>query len=177
MKYIAMSRTAMRATLHLIDRSGACLLPRADYGAGRGADDFLAGREELCRNSWAELDFDGKIAPSPEFARLIYDIAWAEAAMRLELPGKTQWYLLAPVEMLFLELEGELFRLERRPGKTLMPWVRQTLLAATKGSLTTQRNGRRRQTDLFRTKPGGEERAQELVQHLRMYFGKEANDA
>lgn len=177
MKQFAMSRAALRATLHLMDRSGTCLLPDVDYGGGTGADDFLVGREELCRKGWAELDFDGKLVPSPEYARLIYDIAWAQATMRLELPKTIQWYLLAPTEMLFLELEGEQFRLERRAGKTLIPWMRQTLLPAVEGILTTQRKRQQRQSDLSGTKPGGEERIRELTQHLGTYFGQEAQDA
>ena len=64
MKCATMSEAAFQATLHLLNRSGAHLLPKSAHAVSKETDTFLLGRDELCLNGWAELDFDGKVAPS-----------------------------------------------------------------------------------------------------------------
>ena len=119
------------------------------------------------------MDFDGKILPSPEFSRLIYDISHAEAALRLTQRDKTQWYLLAPTEMLFVEQREDSFCLERRKGTTLLPWVRENLLPAQEGTLASRRGERSLLSELDAVRAGSKFRAQELADHLAVYFGKE----
>jgi hypothetical protein len=177
MKQISMSLTALQSALHLLNCSGTCLLPQPGYTADESAEAFLRGRDELCENGWAELDFDGKVSSSREFARLTYDIVYAEAAMRLELPDKTQWYLRAPTEMLFIEQKHESMFLERRSGRSLLPWIRETVLTAVAGTLTTLRMEKTRQILLEQSQEGSQERAQELVKHLALFFGKEGDNA
>lgn len=177
MKQISMSLTALQSALHLLNCPGACLLPQPVYTADEGAAAFLRGRDELCENGWVALDFDGKVSSSREFARLTYDIVYAAAAMRLELPDKTQWYLRGPTEMLFIEQKQESVYLERRGGRTLMPWLRETVLTAVTGTLTTLRMEKTRQILLEQSAEGSRERAQELVKHLALFFGKEEDNA
>lgn len=176
-KVFSMSRNAFQAVLHLLGTESPTFLPRPVYSADRGADTFLAGRNELCEMDLAELDFDGHITPSPGFARLLYDITHAEAAIRLEQPDRICWYLLAPTEMLYVEQEGDRVQLERRRAVSLLPWVRETLLPAQKGTLTTQRAGQNKQLALELQRAGNEARAQELAQHLALFFGKEGEHA
>lgn len=173
MKSVSLSGAAFQSTLHLLKRSGAHLLPKGNPVAAQETDAFLTGRDELCRQGWAELDFDGKITPSRDYARLIYGIAHAEASMRLELTCGTQWYLLAPTEMLFVEQTGDTFRLERRKGQTLMPWLRKTALTVERGTLTTLRGRQTRSALLGQFDPGSGNRATELVKHLSLFFGRE----
>ena len=169
----SMSRNAFQATLHLLGADGARYLPGPVYSADRGADTFLAGRNELCQMNLVELDFDGRISPTPSFARLLYDITHAEAAIKLEQPDRIRWYLLAPTEMLYVEQEGYCVRLERRRAVSLLPWVRETLLPAQGGWLTTQRGERIRKTELTPSSAGEELRAKELTGHLAVFFGRE----
>ena len=169
----SMSRNAFQAALHLLGADGSRYLPGPVYSADRGADAFLSGRNELCEMDLAELDFDGRISPTPAFARLLYDITHAEAAIKLEQPDRICWYLLAPAEMLYVEQEGDRIRLERRRAVSLLPWVRETLLPARAGMLTTQRGERIRKTELTPSSVGEELRAKELTGHLAVFFGKE----
>ena len=169
----SVSRDAFQAALHLLGKENSPFLPQPFYSAGRGADTFLAGRNELCEMGLAELDFDGRISPTPAFARLLYDITHAEAAIKLEQPDRICWYLLAPTEMLYVEQEGDRVRLERRRAVSLLPWVREILLPAQAGTLTTQRGERLRKTELTPSSAGEEPRAKELTGHLAVFFGKE----
>lgn len=177
MKCAAMSEMAFQATLHLLNRSGAYLLPKSTHAVDKETDAFLLGRDELCTRGWAELDFDGKVIPSKEYARLIYDIAHAEASLRLESPDQAQWYLLAPTEMLFIEQAGDSFRLERRKGQTLMPWLRENALAVVEGTLTTLRSDQTRNALLGQFEPDSQSRATEIVKHLSLFFGREEDHA
>lgn len=177
MKTCTMSRPAFLATLHLLQCSGAFLLPQARYSADTGAAAFLAGREELCQNGWAELDFDGSLCSDRAFARLTYDITHAQAVMRLTLAESTQWCLLAPTELLLIEQNGDRFQLERRKSSTLVPWLRETALAVPHGELTTLREQKSRSAALDVYAPGSEARAREIVEHLAVFFAKETENA
>ena len=115
----------------------------------------------------------GSINPSPIFARLLYDIVRAEAVIKLQQSDRIFWYLLAPTEMLFVEQVGEQVQLERRKATSLLPWIRQILLPAQTGTLTTQRGDRILKTEWICSEAGGENRARELTGHLAVFFGKE----
>ena len=168
MKTITMTAAAFRAVLHLLGCEGAHLLPRLS-----GAEDFITGREALCKNGWAELDFDGSLLPRPDFARMIYGIAHAEAALRWEMPDRTIWMLRAPTEMLYIEQAGEQVCMERRKGRSFLPWVQQVLHPATGGTLTTVCGERQRTSDLSETEGESRPRAEVLASHLVLFFGKE----
>ena len=167
MKNVTMTPSAFRAVLHLLGCEGKHLLPRLS-----GAEEFIAGREEICKNGWAELDFDGSLLPRSDFARLIYDLSHAEAALRLELPESTCWMLRAPTEMLYIEQKGETVRLERRKGREFLPWVREVLMPASAGILTTAHAERTHSSELSDTEKESRPRAEVLAKHLALFFGK-----
>lgn len=168
MKNITMTPAAFRAVLHLLGCEEKHLLPRLSE-----AEEYIAGREVLCKNGWAELDLDGSLLPRPDFARLIYDISHAEAALRWEVPHRTLWMLRAPTEMLYIEQEGGQVRMERRTGRSFLPWVRQVLQPAASGTLTTVFGQQRQRSDLSETEKESRSRAEVLAQHLVLFFGKE----
>ena len=168
MRQISMSRTAFEAVLHLLRCGGKNLLPKAE----RGVDMFLRGRDELCQSGWCELDFDGSLMPEPDFMRMIYALAHPSAVVRLEQTGKTQWVLYTPVELLFVTQTGESVCLARNSKKTLLPWMRESVMSARDGCLTTRRDGTQRRTELSGSDP---KRAEELAGHLCLFYGKEEN--
>lgn len=168
MRKIAMSSSAFGAVLHLLGCEGKHLLPRTE-----NVEAFLSGREELCKNGWAQLDFDSSLLPEPAFARLIYDISHAEAALRFVREAQTIWVLLAPTELLYIEQTGEEVYLERRKAAFLFPWVREVLMPAKDGRLTTQRNEDVRNSALEDAQAGSRERAEMLACHLALFFDKE----
>ena len=168
MKKISITSAAFGAVLHLLGCEGKYLLPR-----NANVETFLQGREEMCRNGWAQLDFDGSLLPEAPFARLLYDISHACAVLRLESGESTCWMVRAPTEMLYIERQGDVFVLERRKGVTFMPWVREVLLPAAEGRLTTQGpDGKKKTASLAAYAPGSRGRAEELAKHLAMFFGK-----
>lgn len=167
MDRISMTASAFGAVLHLLGCEGKHLLPH-----NKNVETFLVGREELCRNGWAALDFDGSLLPTAPFARLIYDLAHAEAALRLELPESTCWMLRAPTEMLYIEQQGETVWLERRKGVTFMPWVREMLMRTDAGTLTTVLAERSHTSELSDTEKESRPRAEDVAKHLVLFFGK-----
>lgn len=168
MRKITMSSAAFGAVLHLLGRAGKYLLPQQ-----KNVENFLAGREELCKNGWAQLDFDSSLLPESAFARLIYDISHAEAVLRFNQEAQTIWVLLAPTEMLYIEQNGEEVRLERRKAAFLFPWVREILMPAKNGQLTTQRKEDVRNSTLEDVQAESRERAEMLACHLALFFDKE----
>ncbi len=177
MQKITMSLDAFEATLQLLGCAGKHLLPGMSATGAEQTDSFLRGREELCINGWAEMDFDGKVSPSREFARLIYAISHAQGAICLELPEKTQWYLRTPVEMLKIQQEKNMITLERQGGRVFLPWIRETVLPAPEGTITTLQKEQICKTSLSEFPASSELRGRELVKHLSLFFGKEGDDA
>lgn len=173
MNELFMSSTAFSATLHLLNVPGTCMLPKPE----NHTETFLQGRNELCEKGLAELDFDGKITPDRSFARLLYDISNAVSAIRLERPGATLWYLLAPTEMLFIGLEKETVHLQRRKATTLLPWIREMVLPVKSGILTTVRAQKTRQAFAEEYLSEDMAWAKEIVKHLALFFGKEEKNA
>lgn len=167
MKNVTMTPSAFRAVLHLLGCGGKHLLPCLS-----GAEDFIAGREVLCQNGWAELDFDGSLLPRSDFSRLIYDFSHAEAALQLELTESTCWMLRAPTEMLYIEQKGETVRLERRKGRDFLPWVREVLMLASAGTLTTAHAEASHTSELSDTEKESRPRAEVLAKHLALFFAK-----
>lgn len=177
MQKITMSMEAFEATLQLLGCSGKHLLPDISATGAEQTDAFLCGREELCKNGWAEMDFDGKISPSREFARLIYATSHDQGVIYLELPEKNQWCLRTPVEMLWIQQEKKTVTLERQGGRAFLPWIRETVLPAPEGTITTLQKEEIRKASLAQFPASSELRARELVRHLSLFFGKEEDNA
>lgn len=171
MTVLTMSTAAFGATLHLLGCEGRCLLPRNE-----NAETFLAGREELCRNGWAELDFDGSLLPDPVFARRICGLKGCTAAMQLVQDGKTCWLLYTPVEGLLIEQVGETVRLQQLRNNDALQWMRDVVLPAAEGRLITQGpDGKKKSTSLAAYAAGSRQRAEQLARHLCLFYGKEEN--
>lgn len=167
MSRIVLSENGFLQLLKTSGYAGNWLLPEsADCSAGA----FLKAREEWRRLGLAELDFDGKLHPSRPLARLIYNIAHAEAALRYQNEEICVHYLRGPVDLLRIGAVQDGNRVLElcRPG-TVLWLVKEKLLPEGKGSLVTL--GRRDDSGRLETElSAASDLPGVLTAHLNLFY-------
>lgn len=187
-KTIIMSRDAFMALLTLYQCGGKHLLPEGFKTGNEAMRQFLKGRQELCENGLAELDFDGKVYPTREFARFSYTIPRTLSVMHFQHGASCQetqskfcvqeWYLRGPIELMRITETDEGFTLTISSVDDLLTWVKENLYATScEGRLHTQSRQGSLEAELSMTKPGRKERVHILAGHMCLYFEKEKEHA
>ena len=167
MSRIVLSENGFLQLLKTSGYAGSWLLPES---ADRSAGAFLKAREEWRRLSLAELDFDGKLHPSRPLARLLYDIAHAEAALRYQNEEICVHYLRGPVDLLRIGAVQDGNRVLEfcRPG-TVLWLVKERILPEGRGSLVTL--GRRDDSGRLETELSASPDLPEiLTAHLNLFY-------
>lgn len=109
-------------------------LPRPDFPGTVDAGGLLQIRQELENTGLVELDFDGKLHPTREFARMAYNITHAKAAMGWKADGELI-YLRGPVDDLLLCCEHDLWTMELAQPSQVILWVKELIKEKTVGTV------------------------------------------
>ncbi len=169
MNQTILSENGFLQLLRTSGHAGNWLLPEP---ASFSAETFLKAREEWRSLGLAELDFDGKLHPFRPLARLLYNIAHAEAALLYQNREECVHYLRGPVDLLRIETGRDGSRtLELcRPGTVLL-LAKEKLLPEGRGSLVTlgkQAGDGRLETELS----AAQDLPKILTAHLKLFYAQ-----
>lgn len=89
--------------LAMYRRAGVWLLPGWQQNCALTADEYLDVRDAWEQNGIAALDFDGQLHPTKKLARMMHNAKHARSVMKFESNHQIQYYLLGPVDILYLE--------------------------------------------------------------------------
>ena len=154
---------------------GKWFLPEPDPEENLSAGAMLQIREALENTGLLELDFDGKLHPTPEFARMAYNITHARGALCWQTADARRIVLRGPVDDLVLVCQNDLWTAQRRYPSALLSWA-QTLAAGREpGTLAAMNAPEQAAQEACLSPDGG--RAEHIAAMLDIYFGGGMMDA
>lgn len=169
-----MGHEELLCMLELLHADGTWLLLKRTPEETNSAEKFLKIREKWEREELAVLDFDGELHPVQPFARLMYNIRYAEASMRYDAEGITEIYVKGPVDLTHLYRNEDGWKLELSEASQMMNRCRENLLEKRTGTLTTcgTEEGKlvEKQADL----EGCQDVCRVLAEHLALYYREES---
>jgi hypothetical protein len=174
---ITMSENAFLSMLELLNCAGKYQFPKYPETSNEVMQQFLKGREELCENGWAELDFDGKICPTAWFARMIFALTNVRSSMSYMKDEHCEWFFQGPMEQLHITRKESIYTLTQCGTDELLVWLKDTLYKAERGVLTTYYKDREESLELTKATEGTKQRADQLARHMCIYFEKETANA
>jgi len=176
-KTITMSEDAFLSMLELLHCAGKYQFPKYPDAGNESMQKFLKGRDELCENGWAELDFDGKICPTAWFARVIFPLVHTCSVMSFMADAHCEWFFQGPMEQLHITRKEGVYTLTQCGTDELFAWLKDTLYKAETGVLTTYYKERVESLELTEDTLQTKQRADQLARHMCIYFEKETANA
>lgn len=117
--------------------AGTWLLPDWMKKYALTADEYLDVRDRWEREDMVILDFDGLLHPTRKLARMMYNVKHGRSVMKFEDCNKTIYYVLGPVDILYLENAGEIWFMKLCTAGECQRFVKEKLEKETTGCLTT----------------------------------------
>lgn len=117
--------------------AGTWLLPGWTKNYTLTADEYLDVRDYWEQNDMVVLDFDGLLHPTRKLARMIYNVEHARSVMKFESSTITKYYILGPVDILYLEKEGDFWSMTLCDAAECRRFVMESLKNEKEGLLVT----------------------------------------
>lgn len=159
----------------LLGSSGKWFLPEPGFQEAIDAAKLLQIRQELEDTGFVELDFDGKLHPTAEFARLAYNITHARNALCWKKENRQRIYIRGPVDDLLLTCERDIWSMELSRPSGVLFWMRDLVQNGSGGMLKAMNGAGEASREVF---PEMEADPAEAVSDLLdIYFGGGSGDA
>lgn len=123
--------------LAMYKQAGSWLLPQWTKKIALTSDEYLDVRDRWESNDMVVLDFDGLLHPTRKLARMMYNVKKARSAMKFENEKRTQYYILGPVDILYLEKDGDFWSMTLVSAAGCRRFVMESLKQETDGLLVT----------------------------------------
>ena len=123
--------------LAMYKQAGAWLLPEWKQNYVLTADEYLDVRDTWEQNGIAVLDFDGQLHPTRKLARMMHNVKHARSVMKFENSHQIQYYLLGPVDILYLEKTDDVWSMRLCDASEGRKFVTERLKNENEGLLIT----------------------------------------
>ena len=123
--------------LAMYKQAGTWLLPQWTKKIALTSDEYLDVRDRWEQNDMVVLDFDGLLHPTRKLARMMHNVKNARSAMKFEGRKRTQYYILGPVDILYLEKDGDFWFMTLCDASGCKRFAAETLKKETEGRLIT----------------------------------------
>jgi len=123
--------------LAMYKQAGTWLLPQWTKKIALTSDEYLDVRDRWEQNDMVVLDFDGLLHPTRKLARMMHNVKHARSVMKFEGSKRTQYYILGPVDILYLEKDGDFWFMTLCGAAGCRRFVEETLKQETEGLLVT----------------------------------------
>lgn len=154
---------------------GKWYLPEPDPRETVDTGELLRIRQEMEDTGLVELDFDGKLHPTAEFARMVYNITHARGALGWKKDSQQRIYLRGPVDDLLLSCQDDLWTMELSPPSGVILWIRELCRQEEGGTLWAMNVPEDAPREVFPAMQASPEEA--LGELLDIYFGGGKQDA
>lgn len=160
--------------LTMLGCGGKWNLPCPDPNENVDAGKLLQIRKELEDTGLVELDFDGKLHPTKEFARMAYNITNARGALGWKA-DRERICLRGPVDDLVLCCEQDQWTMELARPSQVIYWVRELLQEKAVGTAWAMCEPEATPREVFTDMEA--DPAEAFAQLLDIYFGGGADNA
>lgn len=123
--------------LAMYKQAGTWLLPGWTKKYALTADEYLDVRDHWEQNDMVVLDFDGLLHPTRKLARMMHNVKHARSAMKFEGSKRTQYYILGPVDILYLEKDEDFWSMTLCGAAECRRFVMESLKNEKEGLLVT----------------------------------------
>ena len=161
--------------LTMLGCRGKWLLPEPEPAETVDAPKLLQIRRELEDTGLVELDFDGKLHPTEEFARLAYNMTHARGALRWKSEDRQQIFLRGPVDDLLLTCRWDLWTMELSRPSALLRWARELTASEEAGTLSAVNEPDGLPVEI--SPALGADRQKGILEILDIYYGGGQDDA
>lgn len=151
--------------------AGAWLLPDWIKKYAFTADEYLDVRDRWEQDDMVVLDFDGLLHPTRKLARMMYNVKHGRSVMKFEDSSKTTYYILGPVDILYLENAGEVWTMTLCKAGECQRFVKEKLKKEITGLLTTMTLDEAGEPvkKMWRL-DGSETQEAELREHIELFY-------
>lgn len=176
MNQIQLGTTRLTSCLMaLLSCQGKWFLPEVELPEDLDAAKLLQIRQEMEATGLVELDFDGKLHPSTEFARMSYNITHARGALRWVKDDRKRIYIRGPVDDLLLICHADSWTMELSRPSGVIEWMRDLALGDAGGAFSAMGPDGDASREIFPSTEADPPEA--LSSLLDIYFGGGSSDA